>query len=339
MKIWNHAFGYTRRTAVFALLLAVLATAPVPVQAQSSVEEVLGAVVRVQSTIESTARTAKTLGTARDGHGVVIDSNGLVLTIGYLVLEASSVTVTGPDGKPQPASVLAYDHDTGFGLLRMAQPLPVKPMRMGDSSSLLADSDVLVAGFGGVGRAIRARVVSRRDFAGYWEYLLPDAIFTQPPYPLYGGAALLDKGGKLVGIGSLIVADAQTPNNPSPGNMFVPINALKPILGQLIANGRSDGPHHPWIGVYTEEYRQRVFVARLAEDGPGATAGILPGDLVIAVAGQPVSSQIDFYRKVWAIGGPGVDIPLTILRQTGSIEDISIKSSNRFDWLQSDTSH
>lgn len=339
MRIWNQAFGYARHIAAFGLFCVILSAISVPVRAQSSAEDVLRAVVRVQSTADSSARTAKTLGTERDGHGVVIDSSGLILTIGYLVLEASTVMVTGPDGEPQPARVIAYDHDTGFGLLRMARPLPVKPMRMGDSSSLAVNADVLVAGFGGAGNVIRARVVSRRDFAGYWEYLLPDAIFTQPPYPLFGGAALIDKDGRLVGIGSLIVGDAQAPDTPSPGNMFVPINALKPILGQLIADGRSDGAPRPWIGIYTEELRQRVFVARLAAGGPGALAGILPGDLVVAVAGQPVAGQMDFYRKVWSLGEPGVDIPLTVLRQTGGVEVVTVKSGDRYDWLNRGTSH
>lgn len=339
MNVWNRVFGYARQMAVFALLFAVLSTVPTPVPAQSSAEDVFHAVVRVQSVTESTARSAKTLGTERDGHGVVIDSSGLIVTIGYLVLEASSVTVSGPDGEPQPANVVAYDHNTGFGLLRMVRPLPVKPMRMGDSSSLQTGSGVLVAGHGGVRSAIPARVVSRRDFAGYWEYLLPGAIFTQPPYPMFGGAALVDQDGRLVGIGSLIVGDAQGPDTPSPGNMFVPIDALKPILAQLIANGRSDGPRYPWMGVYTEEQRQRVFVSRLADDGPGAVAGIRPGDLVVAVAGQPVSGQMDFYRKVWALGEPGVDIPLTVLRQGGGIEDVTIKSGDRYDWMKRGTSH
>ncbi|MEX2618024.1 MAG: S1C family serine protease [Alphaproteobacteria bacterium] len=339
MNMWNRVFGYAKQTAAFVLLFAVLSAVPVPATAQSSAEDVLHAVVRVQSTTESTARSAKTLGTERDGHGVVIDSSGLIVTIGYLVLEASSVMVTGPDGEPQPASVIAYDHNTGFGLLRMARPLPVKPMRIGDSSSLQTGAGALVAGYGGVRSAIPARVVSRRDFAGYWEYLLPDAIFTQPPYPLFGGAALVDKDGRLVGIGSLIVGDAQGPDTPSPGNMFVPINALKPILAQLIANGRSDGPRHPWMGVYTEEHRQRVFVSRLAAEGPGAVAGIQAGDLVVAVAGQPVSGQMDFYRKVWALGEPGIDIPLTVLRQAGGMEDVTIKSGDRYDWLKRGTSH
>jgi serine protease Do len=339
MSIAALSLNHFRWIAGIVLLILFPAGIASPVQAQSSVAEILGAVVRVQSATDSSARTAKTLGTERDGHGVVIDSSGLVLTIGYLVLEASSVTVTGPDGKSVPATVIAYDHDTGFGLLRTARPLPVKPMRLGDSEELTVDTDIIIAGHGGPDSAIRARVVSRRDFAGYWEYLMPDAIFTQPPYPVFGGAALVDKSGRLVGIGSLIVGDAEKEGTVGPGNMFVPINALKPILGQLIANGRTDGPRHPWIGVYTEEVRQRVFVTRLAPGGPGEKSGLAPGDIVVSVAGQPVTGQMDFYRKVWALGGPGVRVPLTVLRQAGGLGEVEIQSSDRHAWLRLNTSH
>lgn len=311
-------------------LLAVIA----PARAQDTVEDILNAVVRIQAEIDPSGRTAQSLGTERDGHGVVIDSSGLILTIGYLVLEAQSIQVTGPDGAAQPASVVAYDSETGFGLIRTLAPLGVRPMRLGDSDRLDERSGVIIAGFGGRGNTIRAEVVSRREFAGYWEYLLPDAIFTQPPFPAFGGAALIDHDGRLVGIGSLIVGNARPGKEVSPGNMFIPINALKPILGSLIESGRSDTPPRPWIGVYTEEVRQRVFVTRLATDGPGAAAGVDAGDIVVAVGDKPVAGINDFYRKLWAVGPPGVDVPLTVLRLTGSLDRLVLRSRNRHDWYR-----
>ncbi len=323
-----------RRILALAVYFAAALGCAAPVGAEPDIDDILGAIVRVQSKIDPAARTAKSLGLEREGHGVVIDSSGLVLTVGYLILEASSVTITAPGGATQPARVIAYDHNTGFGLLRTAKPLPVTPMRLGDSTVLTAGSDVVVIGFGGAENAIRAKIVTRRDFAGYWEYLLPNAIFTQPPFRVFSGAALIDTDGRLVGIGSLIVSDALARDVMNPANMFIPIEALKPILGSLIARGRSDGPRHPWIGVYTQEHRNRVFVTRLAAEGPGAAAGVAPGDIIVAVDGTAVRGQIDFYRKIWALGTPGVAVPLTVLRQDGDLATLAVLSRDRHDWLR-----
>lgn len=310
-----------------------------PALAATTVDDILNAVVRVQTAISPSGRTSKTLGTERDGHGVVIDSSGLILTIGYLILESESITVTGPDGVGQPAKVIAYDSVTGFGLVRTHRPVKVRPMRLGDSADLSEGTGVIVAGFGGAENTIRATVVSRREFAGYWEYLLPEAIFTQPPFPVFGGAALIDQKGRLVGIGSLIVGDARQGQGISPGNMFIPINALKPILASLIESGRSETPPRPWIGVYTEEVRDRVFVTRLASEGPGDTAGVAVGDIVVAVNGKAVGGQNDFYRKLWALGAPGIEVPLTLLRRNGALETLMIRSRNRSGWYRYGTEH
>lgn len=322
------------KSFVFAFCALILAAAPIAAFAQKTVDDILSAVVRVQTEINPGGRTASVLGTERDGHGVVIDSSGLVLTIGYLILESQKVTVTGADGVALPARFVAYDSETGFGLVRTQTPLKAKPMRLGDSSQLNQGAGVIVAGFGGRGNTIRAKVVARRDFAGYWEYLLPKAIFTQPPFRIFGGAALIDLEGRLVGIGSLIVGDATQGQGVSPGNMFLPINALKPILGPMIESGRSDIPPRPWVGIYSEEIRQRVFVNRLAADGPGADAGVGIGDIIVAVDGKPVTGMTDFYRKLWALGDPGVDVPLTVLRISGELETLTLRSGDRYGWYR-----
>lgn len=302
--------------------------------AQDSVDEILSAVVRVQTEINPSGRTAPALGTERDGHGVVIDSSGLVLTIGYLILESQNVTVTGTDGVAVPARFVAYDSETGFGLVRTQTPIKARPMRLGDSSALTEGTGVIVAGFGGRDNTIRATVVDRREFAGYWEYLLPKAIFTQPPFSVFGGAALIGQDGRLVGIGSLVVGDAKQGLGINPGNMFVPINALKPILGPMIESGRSDVPPRPWIGVYSEEVKNRVFVNRLAAEGPAAAAGIATGDILVALDGQPITGIKDFYRKLWASGDPGVTVPLTVLRGNGALETLSVRTRDRYGWYR-----
>ncbi len=299
----------------------------------SKFSDVLGAVVSVRAEVPITARTADVLGTEREGSGVVIDDKGLILTIGYLILEASRAEVTVAGGHKMPVQILAYDHNSGFGLLRATKPLDVKPMKLGDSAALEESARVLISGFGGTDAVRPAIVVSRRVFAGYWEYLLDDAIFTSPPYENFGGAALIGPEGELLGIGSLVVGDAMGGDRAVPGNMFVPIDTLKPILKDMLANGRSTAPPRPWLGVYSEQYRGHVFVTRVADTGPAARAGIRANDLILELAGKPVTTIEDFYRKLWALGKAGIDVRLTVLRGANLL-DITVRSGDRYNWLR-----
>ncbi len=294
----------------------------------------LDAVVRVEAVVPGDARTAGVLGTKRAGAGAVIDSSGLVLTIGYLILEASEVTIGVHDGRSLPAVIVAYDHESGFGLVRTLTPPDVTPLRLGDSSNADASFDAIVAGFDAAPNAIPAKVVSRRPFAGYWEYLLESAIFTEPPYSGFGGAALLDPDGKLIGIGSLFVGDARAPNTRSPGNMFVPINELKPILADLLETGRRAGASKPWLGVTSTDLQGHLMVRRTSPDGPAAEAGIRAGDILVSVNGQPIADMADFYRKVWAQGPAGSSIRLQVLHPGVGLEEVQVQSMDRLDWLR-----
>ena len=306
--------------------------------AAESADEVLSAVVRLSAAVPPDARTADTLGTTRHGNGVVIDGNGLVLTIGYLILEAMSVIVEGPDRKPILANVVAYDHETGFGLVRALQSLDAKPLRFGNSADFGEGEPVLAVSSGGVTGARPVRVVSRREFTGYWEYLLESAIFTSPPHPDWSGAALVGRDGKLLGVGSLLVPDATTDEPPEPGNMFVPIDLLKPILGDLLADGRARHEAKPWLGMISIENLGRIAVARVADDGPAHRAGVRPGDIVVRVAGKDVATLSELYRTVWDIGSAGAEVPLTVMRE-GSLYDITVKSADRYDYLRLDQSY
>lgn len=297
----------------------------------------LDAVVGVRAEIHEKARTAEVLGREREGSGVVIGRDGLVLTIGYIILEAERAELVLPSGDTVPAEVVAYDYDSGFGLLKALAPLDIEPVGLGASAGLAEEDRVLIASFGGPAATSAAFVASRRDFAGYWEYLLPDAIFTVPPHRAFGGAALFGEDGRLLGIGSLAVGDA-VEGAGLPGNMFVPIDALKPILGELLETGRRGGPARPWLGLYTEELRGRLFVSRVAPEGPAAAAGLEEQDILLAVAGKPIASQADFYRKVWALGAAGVEVPLTVLRGT-QVAEITVASGDRYDYLKLGTSY
>ena len=314
------------------LALVVLFALTGPLAAEPA-EDVLATVVRVEVKVPASARSAATLGTERRGHGVVIRNDGLILTIGYLVQEASEIQVTGSSGKPISATLVGYDYESGFGLIRTAIPLPVKPIELGDSSELSERQQVLVAGYGGYKSATAAVVVSRRTFAGYWEYLLEDAIFTSPPYAEFGGAALIGGDGRLVGIGSLYVADAYRGDRYLPGNMFVPINRLKPILDDLVQHGRPQTPPKPWLGLTSEEHRGRIFVSRVSPDSPAARIGLQPGDILLSVAGERVATLESLYRKIFAVGPAGATIPIKVLQDQQIIE-LRIPSADRYSYMK-----
>jgi S1-C subfamily serine protease len=323
-------------SAVSRILLLALACAAGPALSQdrssADAAATLSAVVRVQSRILPDARTAPTLGARREGSGVLV-RDGYVLTIGYLVIEAEAIEVTAGDGKSVPATLAAYDHATGFGLLKLVAPLAGTPLPLGDSTLLAERDAAMVIGYGGGEALSLVTVVSRRPFSGSWEYLLDAAIFTYPAVPNWSGAALLSARGELLGVGSLIVPDAGGAGTPSPGNLFVPIELARPILEDLIAHGRAPGPRRPWLGVYTEELRGRLFVSRVAREGPAERAGLTSGDIVIGVGGEEVASLADFYRKVWARGAAGVEVPLRVL-QGVEVKDLSVRSIDRLEYFR-----
>jgi S1-C subfamily serine protease len=287
-------------------------------------------VVKLRSRAFAGARSSTTLGPQREGTGVVVDSQGLVLTIGYLILEAETVELSTADGTSFPATVVAYDGVTGFGLLRSLRPLPIAPIQFGQSSTIAKRDRVLIVGFDGVAPAV---VVSRRPFVGYWEYLLDEAIYTAPATVNWSGAALLDHEGKLLGIGSLSVNDALGPDSQVPGNLFVPIDLLKPLLSDLVKHGKSSARPRPWIGVQTQEVQGNVIVTRVSPDGPAEAAAMRPGDVIVSIGGDLIKGQADFYTRLWARGAAGVQIPLEVLR-AGKIESVTVTSGDRDNYYR-----
>ena len=287
-------------------------------------------VVKVNVKAVANARSRATLGAEREGTGIVIDSSGLILTIGYLVQEADSVSIAATDGRALPASVIAYDYSTGFGLLRAIKPPPVKPILFGDSATVAEREPVLIVGFDGVAPAF---VVSRRPFAGYWEYLLDEAIYTAPATVNWQGAALINKQGKLLGVGSLVVGDALGGKGQVPGNMFVPIDLLKPILGDLIAQGKSSSKPRPWLGINTQDLQGKLIVTRVSPDSPAEQAGLASGDIIVGVRGEQVKSHSDFYQKLWASGDAGTEVVLDVLKGT-EIRKLGVQSMDREKYLR-----
>jgi S1-C subfamily serine protease len=331
-----------RRFAVWLLVanLAVSACAFAADPSSSSksqggidAEKFFGAIVKVQAKALPDARSSTTLGAEREGTGVVIGSDGLILTIGYLVVEADEVRISDDRGHTLPATVVGYDHASGLALVRSIAPLDASPLPLGDSSALAPSDPVLIVNYGGRSDVTLAYVVSRRQFTGNWEYLLDQAIFTSPPTLNWSGAALIDKDGSLLGVGSLILRDATESDPHLPGNMFVPIELLKPILGDLVRTGRRAGPARPWLGVSADEVQGRLLVTRVSPEGPAERAGVRIGDIILGVGEDAVHSQAEFYRKVWDRGNAGSEIPLRLLQES-DVHEVKVRSIDRLDYFR-----
>jgi S1-C subfamily serine protease len=293
------------------------------------------AVVGVKVKALPNARSNDTLGEERNGSGIVIRDDGLVLTIGYLIMEADTVEVVDPNGTTVPAHVVAYDHATGFGLVKPIARISPKPIKLG-SSKPVHQLDRLMIVTGGDEQTLSiATVVSKRQFAGYWEYLIDDAIFTAPPRLDHSGAALVNKDGELVGVGSLFVMDAITPGEKMPGNMFVPVDLLKPILDEMVKTGGQKAARRPWLGVNSLEENGRVTVMHVNEESPADKAGVVAGDIILSVNGEPVESLEKFYGKLWRPGAqPGSEVKLTVLHGV-SMREVTVQSIDRKDFMRS----
>jgi len=299
--------------------------------------KLFGAIVKVHTLAVPDARSNETLGRERQGSGVVIGDNGLVLTIGYLIVEADEVKVTDAKGRVLPATVVGYDHATGLGLVRSVVPLEATPVALGDAARTSDKEPVLIASSGQDGASF-AWIVSKRGFTGSWEYQLDQALYTSPPTMNWSGAALFDKDGKLLGIGSLIVREATEGEPKLPGNVFVPIDVLKPILADMIKTGHRAGPARPWLGVAADETQGRLLVSRVSPEGPADMAGMEPGDIILGVGGDAVRTQAEFYRKVWARGDAGTEIPLRVLHGV-DVKEIKVRSIDRVEYFRPKTTY
>jgi S1-C subfamily serine protease len=295
-----------------------------------NIDQILRSMVTVRSKIPEDGFTATTLGTAREGSGAVIRENGLVLTIGYLITEAEEVWLTRHDGRVVPGHALAYDQETGFGLVQALAPLDLPKFEFADSAKAEIGEPVVLAD--GTGAFVRSNIVARQEFAGYWEYLLEDAIFIAPAHPSWGGAALVNKDGKLLGIGSLRLQMSHG-NEVADINMVVPINLLQPILNDLLTKGHVDKPPRPWLGAFSAESNGDVVVMSVTEGGPAAKAGLRQGDIIAEVRDGEVDGLADFYRKIWKSGPAGAEIPIRVLRN-GRDAWLRIKSADRGSFLK-----
>jgi len=298
----------------------------------ANMDRALKSIVTVQSQVPVDAFTAQTLGEQRSGSGVVIRESGLVLTIGYLIMEAESVWLADGEGRVTPGHALALDGETGFGLVQALGSLDCPALELGRSSETKLGDPVTVAAGAGT-KPVRAMVVGKQEFAGYWEYFLDEAIYTSPAHPFWGGAGAIDRNGRLVGVGSLHVEQLSARTGPRDINMIVPIDLLPPILDDLLAYGRVNRPARPWLGIFSAESGDEIIVASVADHGPAAAAGVRRGDVLAAVGGSEIEGLGDFYHKVWSRGPAGVEIPIEIVRDGRAI-GLRIQSADRSSFMK-----
>jgi S1-C subfamily serine protease len=314
------------------------AVQPRPENYQFDLDKALSAVVGLKSIVSSDAYTAETLGTERLGHGVLIGDHGVVLTIGYLVTEAETVWIRLASGRVLPGHVIGFDQETGFGLVQALARVDLPSLPLGDSSRAEVGDAVVIAGTGGRQNSVAATIVARQEFAGYWEYVLDQAIFTAPSHPHWGGTAMVGPGGRLLGIGSLQVQQVLKDGRSEDINMVVPIDLLKPILEDMLTFGRPRRPARPWLGLYATEVGNRIAVAGVAPRGPARRADVRSGDVIIAVAGTEIRGLAGFFRKVWSLGEAGIEVPLKVSRNGRTLE-LSITSADRRQFLKGPVIH
>ena len=326
---------FRRFLAAAALAASAQAALAQPSEAQvRALERASNAVLGLEVRAVDGAHSSATLGPVRQGSGVLIGADGLVLTIGYLVLEAESIELVHDDGRRIPARRLAYDLATGFGLVQALAPLKLEPVPLGDAGAIGEDDPLVVTSGGTQGSVSLARLLSRRDFAGYWEYHIERALFTSPPRGDHSGAGLFNAQGELVGIGSLVLPNASAPGQPRrPGNMFVPVDLLKPVLAELRERGASRASTRAWLGVNCAEFEGEVRVIRVSDESPAEAAGLRAGDRIVRIDGTAVADLAQLWKALWAGGGAERAVRLEIERG-GRMQLLELQSVDRAQVLR-----
>jgi S1-C subfamily serine protease len=311
---------------------------PKPENYRYDLDHALTSVVGVRTIVPADAFTAETLGTERTGNGVLIRADGLVLTIGYLITEAETVWLSLIDGRAVPGHVLGYDQASGFGLVQALARLDLPALPLGESATAQLGDAVVVGGAGGRSRSVAARLIGRQEFAGYWEYVLDEAMFTAPAHPHWGGTAVIGPAGELIGVGSLQLEQAREGGLTENINMVVPIDLLKPILDDLQTRGQANRPPRPWLGLYATEIEDKIVVVGLAKNGPAQRADLRTGDIVLSVGGTEVRGLASMFRRIWSLGQAGVEVPLLAYRD-GKMLELRVKSSDRNRFLKAPRLH
>lgn len=289
----------------------------------------LDVMVSIRTIVPDDAMSAGLLGTERSGHGARIREDGLVATIGYIVHEAESIWIGSRHGGMVPGFVVGYDFESGFGLVKPSMPLEGPVAALGSADMLAAGDAVRIASAGNEAELADAHVVAKQEFAGRWEYLLDEAIFTAPAREHWSGSGLFDLKDRLCGLGSLAIQGFETGSAIETVNMFVPIDLLLPIIDDMCDYGRRLAPPKPWLGMLVhEDQDEQLTIVGIYRDCPADRAGLKPGDVIVSVADQPVSGLANMFRSVWKLGQAGVEVPLGVLRESEVLDKV-VRSDDR----------
>lgn len=310
---------------------------PNPEKLLFNLDSAINSVVKVRTSIPAAAFTADVLGTERIGSGVLINNSGLILTVGYLVTEAETVWLTTNLNQSIPGHVVAYDQSSGLGLVQALGSLDIDASELDQSDLVTVNDDIFFISYGGIEHSLCSKISRIDEFAGYWEYLLEAAIYTSPPHPQWGGAAVFNKKGHIIGIGSLFLQEIFEGQNLQ-GNLAIPTSILKSTMGDMLEFGRSSAPARPWLGMYAVESEKTLTVNSLARYGPAELAGVLQGDKVVGVGEESVSTLANFFRSVWTLGAAGVSVPININRNGNQLQ-LVINSIDRNDFLLKPQTH
>jgi S1-C subfamily serine protease len=289
----------------------------------------LDALVSIKTQVPEDAMSAGLLGTERSGHGVRIREDGLIATIGYVIHEAEGVWIGARNGTVVPGFVVGYDFDSGFGLVKPTLPLAGPTMPLGSAAQLKVGDHVIVAGSGAAEDVVQAQVVAKQEFAGRWEYLIDEAVFTAPIHDSWSGAALIDEAGRLCGLGSLIIQNFDVGGIATTVNMFVPIELLAPIIDEICQHGRRSAPPRPWLGLLVQEDGDdQLTIFGVYRNCPADRAGLKPGDVILRVNDRPVHGLGDMFRRIWDLGSAGVEVPISVLRDSETLDTV-VESTDR----------
>jgi S1-C subfamily serine protease len=293
------------------------------------------AMVSITAHIPDDAMSAGLLGTERVGHGVRIREDGLIATIGYVVHEAENVWI-GSKSRVVPGFVVGNDFDSGFALLKPLLPLDGPSMPLGRADQLAIGDAVTVMSSGGANPVVEAHVVAKQEFAGRWEYVLDQAVFTAPPHDSWSGAALVDRMNRLCGLGSLVIQGFEIKGAASTVNMFVPIDLLAPYIDEICQHGRRLAPPRPWLGMLVHDDQNDLTVVGVYRNCPADKAGLRPGDVILGIDDAPVTGLANMFRRLWSLGSAGVDVPMSVLRNAERM-DITVQSGDRVGFQRKGT--
>jgi S1-C subfamily serine protease len=286
------------------------------------IELVVPATVAVAVEVPETHPSAAILGTERLGTGVVVDRAGLLLTVNYVVIGASSVEVTLLDETRVDGRVVAHDFASGLAVIEISAH-GLAALDLCPSSALGVGQDIFIVAAAGENkrRANSGMITSIAPFDAYWDYSLDRAITTTAMNPGLGGAPLLDSHGRVAGIASLDL------NEIGRFTLAIPVDDFLTHRNELLQHGRRvSRPARAWVGLYCYTFRDHVVIAGVLPGTPAEQAGLAAGDVVLTVDGQTIANRHELYSALW-LHRPGDVLEFRVFRNN-AVKRLAVPSGD-----------